>query len=347
MRCPRCFHETNHKNDMYKHLYKRNKLCELKNPINIELTDSVKQDVLNERLNNKNVRLRNNRNIIVNNYNIQNNDIRINIGEIVNNKNISLECLLNFYVKYQEKVLNDNLNKYVISSLRLNNINIPKYKNDIIFAPEKCVGVNDLVNIVKNCISSYRDNTILYSKGDDKFYIGEDYMYCSYNLDDVLLFIINSLKDIFLEDYEIYLIRFIINDDIKMEDYMVALYELRNIYKLYYILDVYGGKYRTIKPCIWCMTNNKFSYPNLRIARGFIQGSYDDGGFYSISNYFMNEFEEVCESMKKEKHSYNYILQDIIDRMKYVGEINMDLFIEDMNKLMNIDNSFKTLIMNI
>jgi hypothetical protein len=46
--CPRCGYDTLERNNMRKHFYKRNKICCIKN--DIELTDDIKEYVLNNRI---------------------------------------------------------------------------------------------------------------------------------------------------------------------------------------------------------------------------------------------------------------------------------------------------------
>jgi hypothetical protein len=256
--CIRCGFSTKIKNDIRRHFYNLKKICPAtKN--NIELTDEIKEYILNNRIYiipkpqkpEKPTIINNINNQIINNYNQ------------INNLIMSMDPIekINKYIKYKNIELVDideRLNETFES--KANKLKNNKFKYFHLNL-QSIIGIIDEITTIKdiNTLNIFYDNIL------NKIKIFCDNEWLSLLLDFGIITIIDKIQYAYLNSYECYLIRKIIN-----ENNYHSKQELKEILEEYYKFLAWFD----IQPYIFSKNNNKILFND------------NDDKYYESSNNF-------------------------------------------------------------
>lgn len=203
--CICCGYTTRQKNDMRKHFNKKKPCPKVKNVI--ELTDDIKEHILANKIyiipEEKPVSINNH---IINNY--------INNNNIITNYISNLDTIdkLNKYMNHTKQELIDfeqSVEERYTSRVKRLEINDFKYG----FA----LKTDDLLEIIDDISSMFKNNNIdyfniIYDKATNKLKYYDCGVWEEYLINSGLTKIITTIQSYYLDTYECYLIRNIIND---------------------------------------------------------------------------------------------------------------------------------------
>ena len=315
-RKPRCHFSSNDKSAIRRHFYNLKKTCPAtKN--DIELTDEIKNYILNNRIYKipKQTYVQNIINNNINNYNqinnlIANMDNLDKVNKFIKYKNIELTDL--------EESMNDNFHNKVYK-LKHN-----KYKDfqlnlqNIMEIFDEITTINDINKL-----------NILYDDILNKIKIFCDGEWNSFLIDNGIKDIIHKIQSYYLDIYECYIIRKIINE-INLR-YISELNETLNEY--YKFLAWFD-----ITPYVYEKNNNKIMFNSDNDK--YFENSND----YSISDEFYNKYTIIATKLNK------YDINKVKKGIEMIIKKNSKSFIIDLNKKIlnsfNDDESFKTQFIN-
>ena len=310
--CPRCGFNSNNKYDTKRHLFNLKKTCPAINN-DIELTDEIKNYILDNRIYKIPIKQTPqqiiNNNIYnynqINNY-INNMDNMDKINKLIKIKNIELtdldDKLEESYISTVYKLKN---NKYKDYQLKFQNI------MEII---DEITTINDISQL-----------NILYDEILNKIKIFCDGEWKSLLLEIGITDIINKLQSSYLDAYECYLIRKIINESSNYR-YVAELEDsLMDYYKFLAWFDII--------PYVYEKNDNKILYNNDNDVYYVFSDKFD------ISDMYFSKYQVILAKINKtEQNKVKRGIENIIRK-------NTKSFFLDLNKKLldsfNNDNEFK------
>ena len=299
--CVRCGFNTKIKNDIRRHFYNLKKICPAtKN--NVELTEEIKEYILNNRIyiipkptKQKPQIIHNNQ--IINNY------------QQINNLITSMDSFekINKYIKYKNIELLDIDERFNETfELKSNKLKNNKFKYFHLNL-QSIIEIIDEITTIKdiNKLNIFYDNIL------NKIKIFCDNEWLSFLIDFGIITLINKIQYAYLNSYECYLIRKIIN-----ENNYHSKQELKEILEEYFKFLAWFD----IKPYIFKKNNNKILFNDND------DKYYESNNDYSIyDDYYKLYTNIILKINKTEQFKVKKGIESIIKK-------NMKSFIIELNK---------------
>ena len=315
--CPRCGYKTLQRNDMRRHLYEKKKVCPSQVQ-ELELTNDIKDNILDNRVYMAPKQDKINSNMIVNfntiNALIAGMDPIDKLTKYINYKNMEITDI------------DDHIDEvFVLKSKRLEN---NKFKN---FS----LSIADMLEVVDSVTSMCQvDNlNILYDEKLNKLKLFSCGEWKSQLIDSGIKELIEKIQACYLNSYECYLIRKIVAAT-PLEKQQ-AQEHLELFYKFIACFD--------ITPFVADKSNNQILYnaDDDRYHQGGGQNAVEE---YSMQDYWYAKYKKIKESITTQEH--NRVTKSVKDIIKRNSRNN----IVDLNKMMmelfHMDESFKKSIIN-
>lgn len=308
--CPRCCHKTPTKDSMRKHLYARKTQCS--NINKMELTDEIRNVVLNDRI-----------------YAVPKHTKKTTINNTINY--ISQINVFDAHQQYLSHLgielldFNDGIeNKYKkqIESLKNNQSKCHiEYNHDDF--------VDMVQDITKNQQSTEPENineyNVLYDNAQEKLKIYKDDEWSSYRLEIGAVSVVNSLKIIYLDEYETYMIKKIITGKVQ---HLIAKFkqQIEDYYKFIICFNLEP----VVQDC----------------CDAFILDLNQNGDkSYKISETYCNIYQKLKDTMKKgEKNNIVKKVTKIVKKMATHNKIELN---RKFAALFGMDKEFEQIISNL
>lgn len=303
--CFRCGYETDSKSHMHKHLFLKKKVCPQTLHI-IELTDEIKQHILDNRIYILPTPPTNVINNITNNNNTMNNYI------------IKMDALdkLKKFTSYKDIELidfKDNVEQtFLKRANKFDDIdqNMGYSEQDLINHIEEVCKVFD--------IKTFQDFNLLYHKKIKQVQIYDDGEWNDMLVDNGIYMIMTVIQSFLWNKFEFYMIRKSLKENLHQKQ--VFKERLEDYY-------TFIGHFK-IKPAI--MTH--FMDPdNIEI----------DNDVYEVKD----EYIKIYKNIKKDKASGNALRKHILDKLEYNMSMNIEKMNKKVAKLFSSDEDFKDIIL--
>jgi hypothetical protein len=318
--CPCCGYHTSHKTNITYHLYKMKKPCP-KSLNDIELTEAIKQHILQNRIYKvpqpTNIQNNNTVNNIINQYNTVNNfvanmDFMDKLTKYITYNNIDL-------IDYSEQVEQ----KYERTRKRLEKNMMRDYK----LTMNEFMEILDEVSSI--CNSNYEEYNIHFDEKTKKLKLYEDGTWQTLLQEVGVNKVITGLKYYFLDMYEFYLVRKIHSQDIspmQRQDFTEHLIQ-------YYIFIA----------CFNLLPHIKDKTDSYILSNGNDNGcdDYDD---YNMSEQMMKIYIKNVDKLTVSQQ--NKVKKDVVDIIKRNSKQNVDELNKKVASLFNMDETFKKHILN-
>jgi hypothetical protein len=309
--CFRCGYETNHKTNMKNHLFFKKAPCPQTLHI-IELTDEIKQHILDNRI----YILPTPPTNIINNITTNNNNTMNN--NTMNNYIIKMDALdkLKKFTSYKDIELidfKDNVEqKFLKRANKFADIDkdMGYSEQDLILHIEEVCQVFD--------IKTFQDFNLLYDKKMKQVQIYDDGEWSDMLIDNGIYTIMTVIQSFLWNKFEFYMIRKSLTENLHQKQ--VFKERLEDYY-------TFIGNFK-IKPAI---LTHFIDTDNVEM----------DNDLYEVKD----EYIKLYKNIKKDKANGNALRKQILDRLEY----NMSMNIEKMNKkvakLFSLDENFKNIIL--
>ena len=317
--CPRCGYSTRHKAFMRKHLLSLKKPCP-SSRLTIELTDDIKQHILDNRVyhlpeppSNPNIN-------IINNINTNN-----TIANFVNK--LEIKDKLGKYLDFKQLELQDfgtSLEEKYGSKVRRMERNGFKY--GFVLQAQDLMGVIDEMSSIKRDDATFEDLNLMFNPKYQKLMIYDNGDWDEHLIDNGISRIIVLVKEYFLDTYEIFLIR-------RIREALTALEHLTDYYKFIACFRV--------QPYIKGQPDNKILY-NSDDPRFEAASAFHDISAHSIVDHFYPKYQEISDGLSRGEISE--MKRKVLEIIKRNSSRNIDEFNKRIVDLIRMDDGFKSTI---
>ena len=317
--CPRCGYCTHHKTFMRKHLMSLKKPCPAAR-LTIELTDDIKQDILDNRVYHPPAPPANNMYNIVNNINTNN-----TIANYVNK--LEIKDKLTKYLDFKQLELQDfetTLEEKYIA--KVNRMERNGYKYGFVLEAQDIMGIIDEISSIKHEDATFEDLNLMFNPKYQKLMIYNNGDWDEHLIDNGISRIIELVKEYFLDTYEIYLIR-------RIQNSLASLEHLTDYYKFIACFRV--------QPYIKGLPNNKILY-NLSDPRFEEAADFHDISMYTITDEFYPKYQEISNALCRGEISE--MKRKVLEIIKRNSSRNIDEFNKRIVDLIRMDDGFKPTI---
>lgn len=304
---------------MRKHLLSLKKPCP-SSRLTIELTDDIKQHILDNRVYhlpeppvNPNIN-------IVNNINTNN-----TIANFVNK--LEIKDKLGKYLDFKQLELQDfgtSLEEKYSSKVRRMERNGFKY--GFVLQAQDLMGVIDEMSSIKRDDATFEDLNLMFNPKYQKLMIYDNGDWDEHLIDNGISRIIVLVKEYFLDTYEIYLIR-------RIREALTALEHLTDYYKFIACFRV--------QPYIKGQPDNKILY-NSDDPRFEAASAFHDISAHSIVDHFYPKYQEISDGLSRGEISE--MKRKVLEIIKRNSSRNIDDFNKRIVDLIRMDDGFKSTI---
>jgi hypothetical protein len=321
--CCRCGYSTREKNNMRKHLYNLLKPCPGSRN-NIELTDEIKECILNNRV-----------------YHIpkeekpmqQINNI-INYNNTMNNFINGLDFIdkINKYAEYRQvEIVDFDQSVEDLYASKVRRLENNQYKYGFSLSQQDILEIFDEVTNKK----SIEDLNLIYDNKYNKFKIYVDGHWKDMLATSCIKNIVETVQSCFLNSYEIYLIRMTKNPSSFAKQKQEYLENLTEYYKFLGSFDV--------NPYVKGKNDNEILY-NDSDPRYFDKANNHEWDKFKLVDEYTKLYDKVCLAMTKSE--INNIKKQVLDVVKKNSSKNIDELNKMIFDLFCTDQEFKESIIN-
>lgn len=304
---------------MRKHLLSLKKPCP-SSRLTIELTDDIKQHILDNRVyhlpeppTNPNIN-------IINNINTNN-----TIANFVNK--LEIKDKLGKYLDFKQLELQDlgtTLEEKYGSKVRRMERNGFKY--GFVLQAQDLMGVIDEMSSIKRDDATFEDLNLMFNPKYQKLMIYDNGDWDEHLIDNGISRIIVLVKEYFLDTYEIFLIR-------RIREALTALEHLTDYYKFIACFRV--------QPYIKGQPDNKILY-NSDDPRFEAKSAFHDISAHSIVDHFYPKYQEISDGLSRGEISE--MKRKVLEIIKRNSSRNIDEFNKRIVDLIRMDDGFKSTI---
>ena len=304
---------------MRKHLLSLKKPCP-SSRLTIELTDDIKQDILDNRVYHLPEPPTNPHINIINNINTNN-----TIANFVNK--LEIKDKLGKYLDFKQLELQDlgtTLEEKYGSKVRRMERNGFKY--GFVLQAQDLMGVIDEMSSIKRDDATFEDLNLMFNPKYQKLMIYDNGDWDEHLIDNGISRIIVLVKEYFLDTYEIFLIR-------RIREALTALEHLTDYYK-------FIACFRA-QPYIKGQPDNKILY-NSDDPRFEAESAFHDISAHSIVDHFYPKYQEISDGLSRGEISE--MKRKVLEIIKRNSSRNIDEFNKRIVDLIRMDDGFKATI---
>jgi hypothetical protein len=314
--CPCCAYTTPHKTNMRFHLYKLQKPCP-KSFNNIELTDDIKQHIMNNRIYMVPKETPQTINQTINNYNTINNFIA----------NMDFVEKLSKYMSYNNMELIDYNDKVEAQYLRTRK-RLEKDQCKYIYKLTNTELMEIVDEVSSICNGNFEELNIHFEEKTKKLKIYNSGAWETVLQEVGVQEVIRGIKDNYLDMYECYLVRRLYDDKIPPNEKMSIKEHLFDYYKFMSCFK--------IDPFIKGKTDDF-------ILNGDDDDSDNDISNFTITDNLIPQVKKVVDMMTISE--VQRLRKEVIDIIKRNSKQNIDELNKKVASLFNMDETFKSQVL--
>lgn len=306
--CPSCGYKTSNKPDMYKHLYKLKKQCP-KTVIDLTLTDSIKEYILENRIYHIPKKQKDPQTVIINQYNQMNNMLASMdaVDKIMSYTKQANVDVIDFADKVERKY------EQQVEDLQQDTVE-----------PDFSFNTDDLLEVINDICkisdSTYHDLNLIYDNKLRNIKMVDDGQWQSILTENGLRKIIEMLQEKLWDHYECYLVRHIMNDAS-----MRRRQECEERLKEYYMF-------------IGCFKAMPYAYD--RSDFFLVDGTMHS---HTCSEKFYPMYKGVCDAITRSQE--NRVRKGVLEIIKRNSNQNLSDLNRKILGMMNVDDEYKKAIL--